>query len=115
MASRKPVFAKDGTVTAGNASQISDGAAAVTVMSDRAVERLDVKPLARVIASATTGVDPELVMMGKQAIDNDYLIGRGVTNETVQHFNLKYHAQDDCIVIPIGFKGESFGLSLIHI
>ena len=43
------------------------------------------------------------------AIDNDYLIGRGVTNETVQHFNLKYHAQDDCIVIPIGIKGESFG------
>ncbi len=63
LARLKPVFAKDGTVTAGNASQISDGAAAVTVMSDRAVERLDVKPLARVIASATTGVDPELVMM----------------------------------------------------
>lgn len=63
LARLKPVFAKDGTVTAGNASQISDGAAAVTVMSDRAVERLGVNPLARIVASATTGVDPELVMM----------------------------------------------------
>jgi acetyl-CoA C-acetyltransferase len=63
LAKLRPVFAKDGTVTAGNASQLSDGAAAVTVMSDRAVERLGVTPLARVVASATTGVDPEMVMM----------------------------------------------------
>ena len=63
LARLRPVFAREGTVTAGNASQISDGAAAVAVMSDQAAGRLGVEPLARIVASATSGVDPEMVMM----------------------------------------------------
>lgn len=58
-----PVFAKDGTVTAGNASQISDGASAVCVASEDAVRKMALTPMARIVASATSGVDPELVMM----------------------------------------------------
>ncbi len=55
----KPVFAADGTVTAANASQISDGAAAVAVASHTAAERLGIKPLAKIVAYATSGVAPK--------------------------------------------------------
>jgi acetyl-CoA C-acetyltransferase len=59
LAKLRPAFKADGTVTAGNASQLSDGAAAVVLVSGRAVERLRAKPLARVIAYATSGVAPK--------------------------------------------------------
>ncbi|MFL5329843.1 MAG: thiolase family protein [Gemmataceae bacterium] len=55
----RPAFKPDGTVTAGNASQLSDGAAAVTVGSMRMAEKLGVKPLARVVAYTTSGVAPK--------------------------------------------------------
>jgi acetyl-CoA C-acetyltransferase len=55
----RPAFAKDGTVTAGNASQLSDGAAAVVLASGRAVEQFGAKPLARVVSYATSGVAPK--------------------------------------------------------
>ena len=61
--SLKPVFKKDGTVTAGNASTINDGAAAVVVMSARKAKELKLEPMARIIAQATSGVDPKWVMM----------------------------------------------------
>jgi acetyl-CoA C-acetyltransferase len=53
-----PVFGSDGTVTAGNSSQISDGAAAVVVASESAAARSKVRPLARILAAATSGGDP---------------------------------------------------------
>jgi acetyl-CoA C-acetyltransferase len=59
LAKLRPAFKADGTVTAGNASQLSDGAAAVVLASGRAVERLRAKPLARVVAYATSGVAPK--------------------------------------------------------
>jgi acetyl-CoA C-acetyltransferase len=59
LAKLKPSFRGDGTVTAGNASMLSDGAAAVVVGSLRAAERLGVKPLAKVVAYATSGVAPK--------------------------------------------------------
>ncbi|HSR54229.1 MAG TPA: acetyl-CoA C-acetyltransferase [Acidobacteriota bacterium] len=59
----RPVFKVDGRVTAGNASQISDGASALLVASEEAVERLGLEPVARIVASATVGVEPEMVMM----------------------------------------------------
>jgi acetyl-CoA C-acetyltransferase len=55
----RPAFSKEGTVTAANASQISDGAAAVAVMSSAAAEKAGVKPLARIIAYHTSGVAPK--------------------------------------------------------
>ncbi|MFQ5740410.1 MAG: acetyl-CoA C-acetyltransferase [Acidobacteriota bacterium] len=63
LARLKPVFQKEGSVTAGNASQLSDGAAAVTVMSENAMNRHGCEPMARIVASATSGVEPALVMM----------------------------------------------------
>jgi len=63
LARLKPVFKDDGCVTAGNASQISDGAAALVVASEEAVKESQVSPLARVVAFATSGVEPSMVMM----------------------------------------------------
>jgi len=60
----KPAFAKDGSVTAGNASGINDGAAAVMVMSDRRANELGLKPLARIKAYSSAGVDPKIMGMG---------------------------------------------------
>jgi acetyl-CoA C-acetyltransferase len=59
----KPVFKKDGTVTAGNASTINDGAAAVVVMSAAKAKELGLRPMARIVGQATSGVDPKWVMM----------------------------------------------------
>ena len=59
----KPAFKKDGTVTAGNAPGVNDGAAAVVVTSECTAARLGKKPIARIVAQATSGVDPKWVMM----------------------------------------------------
>lgn len=59
----KPAFKKDGTVTAGNAPSTNDGAAAVVVTSATKAKELGLKPMARVVAQATSGVAPEWVMM----------------------------------------------------
>jgi acetyl-CoA C-acetyltransferase len=60
----KPAFSKDGTVTAGNASGINDGAAAVMMMSARKADELGLKPLAWVRAYSSAGVDPKIMGMG---------------------------------------------------
>lgn len=64
LASLKPAFAKEGTVTAANASGINDGAAAVLVMSAKKAEALGLEPLARIKAYANAGVDPSVMGMG---------------------------------------------------
>jgi 3-oxoadipyl-CoA thiolase len=64
LAKLKPVFRKDGTVTAGNASSLNDGAAAVLVTSRAWAEKHGRKPLARVVASATAGVHPSVMGIG---------------------------------------------------
>ena len=64
MAALKPAFKKDGSVTAGNASGINDGAAAVVVMSAKKAAALGLKPLARIAAFGTSGLDPATMGMG---------------------------------------------------
>lgn len=64
LAKLKPAFKKDGVVTAGNASGINDGAAAVALASAEAVRRLDLKPLARLVAYGHAGVEPAYMGMG---------------------------------------------------
>ena len=60
----KPAFIKDGTVTAGNASGINDGAAALVVSTEAKARAMGRAPLARVLSYATTGVDPMIMGMG---------------------------------------------------
>src|SRR2546425_3618008 len=64
LAGLKPAFKKDGSVTAGNASGINDGGAAVVVMSDRKAKELRLTPLATIRAYAAVGVDPSIMGMG---------------------------------------------------
>ena len=63
LAALKPAFKKDGTVTAGNAPGVNDGAAAVVIMADARARDLGVTPLVRVVGQATSGLAPKLVMM----------------------------------------------------
>jgi len=63
LSSLKPAFKKDGTVTAGNAPGVNDGAAAVVLMSAAKAKELGLKPMARIVAQATSGLDPAWVMM----------------------------------------------------
>jgi len=64
MAKLAPVFSKTGTITAGNSSGITDGAAAVVVASEKFVEQNNLKPLARILAATSAGVDPRLMGIG---------------------------------------------------
>src|SRR5208282_583857 len=78
LAKLKPSFREGGTVTAGNASMLSDGAAALVVGSARAAEKLGVKPLARIVASATSGVAPKDIFIApvaavKQVLEKAHL------------------------------------------
>lgn len=64
LAALKPAFSKDGTVTAGNSSGINDGAAAMLLASESAIERYNLRPLAKVRAMAVAGVDPAIMGIG---------------------------------------------------
>lgn len=71
----RPAFKKDGTVTAGNSSGINDGAAALVIMSGEKAKKLGVKPLAKILSYASTGIDPSIMGMGpvmacKKALQN---------------------------------------------
>ena len=64
LAGLKPVFRPDGKITAGNACPLNDGAAAVLVMSDTKAKALGLTPLARIISSGVTGLNPEIMGLG---------------------------------------------------
>jgi 3-oxoadipyl-CoA thiolase len=64
LASLKPAFAKDGTVTAGNSSGINDGAGAMLLASEEAVKKYGLKPMAKIVSMATAGVDPSIMGIG---------------------------------------------------
>ena len=64
LAKLRPAFRKDGTVTAGNASGLNDGAAALLLASGQACERYQLKPLARIVSSAVAGVEPRIMGIG---------------------------------------------------
>ncbi len=64
LAALKPVFREGGTVTAGNACPLNDGAAAVVVMSDTKANELGITPLARIVASGVSGLNPEIMGLG---------------------------------------------------
>ena len=64
LAKLRPAFKKDGTVTAGNASGINDGAAAIIVMSKEKADELGIKPLAKIVSYASAGVDPSIMGIG---------------------------------------------------
>ena len=81
MAKLRPAFAKDGTVTAGNASGINDGAAVVVLMTAAEADKRGIKPLARIKSWATAGVDPKIMGVGPVPASQKALAKAGWTHE----------------------------------
>ncbi len=88
LAKLKPVFAVNGTVTAGNSSQTSDGSAAVVVMSREKADALGVKPLARFVSFAVAGVPPEIMGIGPVAAIPKALKQAGLTIDQIDLIEL---------------------------
>jgi acetyl-CoA C-acetyltransferase len=84
----KPAFKKDGTVTAGNAPGVNDGAAAVVVTSAQRAKELGVKPMVRIVAQATSGVEPKWVMMAPVGAVRQIWEKTGWKNEDVDLYEL---------------------------
>ena len=79
LASLKPSFAKDGTVTAGNSSGINDGAAALLLVNDTAVKNFSLKPMARIVSMAVAGVDAAIMGIGPVPATKKALQRAGLT------------------------------------
>jgi acetyl-CoA C-acetyltransferase len=83
LASLKPAFRPDGQVTAGNACPLNDGAAAVVVMSDTKARQLGITPLARVVSSGVSGLNPEIMGLGPIEACRQALARAGMTMDDV--------------------------------
>ena len=81
LAKLRPAFKKDGTVTAGNASGINDGAAAVVLMTESKAKELGIEPLATFVASAWAGVEPRIMGIGPVSAVHKLLTKTGLTIE----------------------------------
>src|SRR5947208_443716 len=86
--SLKPAFKKDGTVTAGNAPGVNDGAAAVVVTSAKRAQELGAQPMVRIVAQATSGIDPKWVMMAPVSAVRKIWQKTGWKNEDVDLYEL---------------------------
>jgi acetyl-CoA acyltransferase len=100
----RPVFAAKGSVTAGNSSQMSDGAGAVLLMSEAAVKRYNVKPLARFVSFSVAGVPPEIMGIGPiEAIPRACKLG-GITKDQLDWIELNeaFAAQSLAVIKDLG-------------
>jgi len=95
----KAVFKKDGTVTAGNASSLNDGAAAVVVASAEAVKQKKLKPLAKILGSATNGVEPSMVMYAPKGAIEKLLANVGWKIEDVDLFEINEAFSSQLVVL----------------
>jgi acetyl-CoA C-acetyltransferase len=86
LAKLKPAFDKDGTITAGNASTINDGAAAVVLMEERAAEERGLKPIAKLIDYAVTGVEPGVMGIGPISAVRKVYERTGLNNDKIDVF-----------------------------
>jgi len=100
LAALKPAFKKDGSVTAGNASGINDGAAATVVVTGDKARKLGTRPLARILAYVSTGVDPKIMGIGPVPAVRKVLDRAGLTLEDIDLFELNeaFAAQSVAVV-----------------
>ena len=108
MASLAPAFAEGGTVTAGNSSQMSDGAAAIVVMTGERAARLGLTPLGRLVSYATAGVAPEVMGLGPIEAVPKALAKAGLTLDdlAVIELNEAFAAQVVAVVRQLGLDEE---------
>jgi acetyl-CoA C-acetyltransferase len=136
LARLKPVFVKDGTVTAGNASSLNDGAAALVMMTLEKAKELGIKPLARIVASGSAAVDAKIMGMGVVPAVRKALQNANLTIEAIDCWEIneafaaqvigcnrelkipldKMNANGGGIAIghPVGMTGARLLVSLVH-
>ncbi|WP_126445021.1 acetyl-CoA C-acyltransferase [Sulfuricystis multivorans] len=104
LAKLKPVFHAKGSVTAGNSSQMSDGAAAVLLMSERALKEFGLTPQARFVGFAAAGVEPEIMGIGPIAAIPKVLAATGVKQEDLDWIELNeaFAAQSLAVIRELG-------------
>ena len=83
LANLNPVFTPDGTVTAGNACPLNDGASAVVIMSDTKAKELGLTPLARIVSTGVTGLSPEIMGLGPVGASQQALARAGMTIDDI--------------------------------
>lgn len=105
LAKLKPAFKKDGTVTAGNASGINDGAAAFVIMSAEKAEELGLKPMAKIVSYGSKGVDPSIMGVGPIGSTRRALEGAGLTINDIDlvEANEAFAAQFAAVGKDLGF------------
>ncbi|PMD94571.1 acetyl-CoA acetyltransferase [Siphonobacter sp. BAB-5405] len=108
LAKLKPVFAANGSVTAGNSSQTSDGAAFVVVMSERLVNELGLQPIARMMSYATAGVEPRIMGIGPVAAIPKALKQAGLKLDDIEQVELNeaFAAQSLAVIQELGINPE---------
>jgi acetyl-CoA C-acetyltransferase len=108
LAKLPPVFKKDGTVTAGNSSGRNDGAAAAVVMSAKAAEKKNIKPLARILSQAVAGVSPEIMGIAPAPATRKALKLAGLTQEDIGliELNEAFAAQSLAVIKELGLNRE---------
>lgn len=113
LAQLKPSFSREGVQTAGNSSGIVDGAAAVVVASRKFVQQRDLKPLARVVASASVGVDPRLMGIGPVAAVSQVLEAGELELKDVDLFEINeaFGAQILAVERELGLKRERLNVN----
>jgi len=106
--SLKPVFAQGGSVTAGNSSQTSDGAAFVMVMSEKMMKELNIEPIARLVSYATVGVEPRIMGIGPvnaipKALD---MAGLKMNDLSLVELNEAFASQSVAVIKETGLNPE---------
>lgn len=106
LAALKPVFKVGGTITAGNSSQTSDGAAFVVVMSEKMVNELGLKPVARLITAASVGVDPTIMGIGPVAAVPKALKQAGLKQDDIDliELNEAFASQSLAVINELGLN-----------
>ena len=95
----RPVFKKDGTVTAGNASSLNDGAAAVVVASGDAIKKKGLKPLARIVGVAANALEPAMVMYAPKGAIEKLLANIGWKHEEVDLFEINEAFSSQLVIL----------------
>ena len=108
LAKLRPAFRQGGSVTAGNSSGINDGAAAVLVASERALEEFGLTPLARVVASTSAGVEPRIMGMGPVPASRQALERAGLTMDDIAviELNEAFAAQALAVLRELGVAAD---------
>ncbi len=113
LAALKPVFAQGGSVTAGNSSQTSDGAAFVMVMSEEMVKDLGIEPIARLVDYKVVGLEPKIMGMGPVGAIPKVLASAGLTLKDISLFELNeaFASQSLGVIKELGLDPENINVN----